>query len=137
MILQHQPQPLDASRQSNIVLPPRACTPGGYDAEVLSAELIGFHWRRSPDNLDGMTLRVRCRIEDEQGQADVFDCVDITHDRRLGEIALACKLDPALSVGRIVDRLAGCRCRVSVKNIMPQQGKNAGMQKAVVGSWLY
>ena len=136
MILQRQPQQSDTPRPSTL-LPPRACTPGGYAAEVSSAELIGFHWRRSPENLDGLTLRVRCRINDEQGPADVFDCVDITHDRRLSEIALACQLDPSLSAGRLADALIGCRCRVSIKNITPQQGKNAGMQKAVIGSWLY
>jgi len=37
---------------------------------------------------------------------------------------------------KAAQELIGCRCRIFTKNITPRHGKGAGVEKAVVSSWL-
>ena len=131
---QHQPA-TTASRRAT-VLPPRPVEPGAYDGEIVDARLVGFEWRKSPTNPDGLTLRVQVYIEDDRGAAEVFDAVDVTNSRRLSEIAACCGLTDASNIARMAANIIGTSVRITTRNIVPKAGRNAGREKAVISSWL-
>ena len=131
---QHQPATTTSRRST--VLPPRPVEPGAYDGQIVDARLVGFEWRKSTQNPDGLTLRVQVYIETNDGDAEVFDAVDITNTRRLSEIAACCGLTDAANVARLAANIIGTDVRITTRNIVPRAGRNAGREKAVISSWL-
>ena len=129
-------KPTGEPKQGPAVVPPRAVRAGVYEARVVSAAIVCCPWRQSAENLDGATVRLQCRIEDEHGPADIFDAIDVSHGRRLQEIAGALGLPPDSTPAEIADKATGRSARLSAKNITPLQGKHAGISKAVVASWI-
>ena len=116
--------------------PPRQLAARAYYGTVEDAQVLAFAWRCSPTNPDGLCLRLRVLVHDEIGPAHLFDCVDTDHQARLHEIYEAAGLPVPVDPVAEAHTLTGQRVRVAVKNIIPKQGRHAGVAKAVVSSWI-
>jgi hypothetical protein len=120
-----------------MILPPRVVSPGIHAGTIEAAELVCYEWRRSAKNPQGLALRVRVRVVDELGQADLLDAADITNDSRLTSIFSAAGLEvPGDNLAAASERLIGRPVTITAKTITPQHGKHAGKSKSVVGTFL-
>jgi hypothetical protein len=126
----------EESRPVKTFHPPRQLAAKAYDGTIEDAQVLAFDWRRSTNNPDGLCLRLAVLVHDEQGAAHVFDAVDITHEDRLyaiyGATGLPVPVDPVTEAHTLLNQPV----RLAVKNIVPKQGRHAGMAKAVVSSWI-
>ena len=116
--------------------PPRPLTPGLYVGVVEDVAFGTLPWRVSAANPDGLTVRLGVLIEAEDGPAHVFDTIDFDHRDRLAMVYGSCGKPTPASPDRAAQELVGSRCRIFTKNITPRHGKGAGVEKAVISSWL-
>jgi hypothetical protein len=116
--------------------PPRPLTPGVYAGVVDDVAFLTLAWRISPSNPDGLTVRFGVLIEAEDGPAHVFDSIDFDHHDRLAMAYASCGKPMPQSPERAAQELAGRQCRVITRNITPRHGKGAGVEKAVISSWI-
>jgi hypothetical protein len=116
--------------------PPRPLTPGLYVGVVDDVAFGTLPWRVSHRNPDGLTVRLGVLLEAEDGAAHVFDTIDFDHHDRLAMVYSSCGKPMPASPEKAAQELIGCRCRIFTKNITPRHGKGAGVEKAVVSSWL-
>jgi hypothetical protein len=126
----------EESRPVKTIHPPRQLAARAYYGTVEDAQVLAFAWRCSTTNPDGLCLRLRVLVQDENGPAHLFDCVDTDHQARLHEIYEAAGLPVPVDPVAEAHTLTGQRVRVAVKNIIPKQGRHAGVAKAVVSSWI-
>ncbi len=127
-----------SSEESRVrtIHPPRQLAARAYDGSIESAEVLTFDWRRSDANPDGLCLRLAVLVYDEQGPAHVFDCIDANHEDRLYGVYRAVGLPAPVDPVAESSSLTGQRVRVALKNIIPKQGRHAGVAKAVVSTWI-
>jgi hypothetical protein len=118
------------------ITPPRPLTPGLYIGRVDDVAFLTLPWRVTPANPDGLTVRVGVLLQAEDGPAHVFDSIDFDHPERLATVYASCGRPASTAMAQAVQELIGCRCRIYTKNITPRQGKGAGVEKAVISSWL-
>jgi len=116
--------------------PPRPLTPGIYAGVIDDVALVPLAWRASGRNPDGLTVRFGVLIKAADGPAHVFDTIDVDHADRLAAVYVSCGEGVATSPAEAAHSLIGRDCRLVTKNITPRCGKNAGVPKAVVSSWL-
>jgi len=116
--------------------PPRPVTPGVYVGVVDDVAFGTLPWRVSESNPDGLTVRLGVLIEADNGPAHVFDTIDFDHHDRLAMAYGSCGKPIPVSPEKAAQELIGCRCRIFTKNIVPRHGKGAGVEKAVISSWL-
>jgi hypothetical protein len=117
------------------LLPPRPITPGTYVGVVDAVDFAAYSWRVSPNNPDGLAVRIAVLIEAADGPAHVVDSIDAGYLDRLAEAFAACGV-PRPHSYRQAEQLAGRPCRVAVKNINPRMGRRQGQPKACVSAWL-
>lgn len=117
------------------ILPPRPVTPGAYDGTIVEASLQAFDWAGTPANPEGVTLRVAVELTDELGVAHCCDGIRIDNVERLASLFRSVGLLFDGDIGDIQD-LVGRRCRLTVKNIEPRQGRHAGRLKGAVAAWI-
>jgi hypothetical protein len=118
------------------ITPPRPVTPGLYVGVIDDVAFGTLPWRVSKGNPDGLTVRFGVRIEAGDGTAHVFDTCDFDHHDRLAAVYVACGKRISSKPAESAQELIGCRCRIFTKNITPRHGKGAGIEKAVISSWL-
>jgi hypothetical protein len=118
------------------IIPPRPVTPGLYVGVVDDVAFGTLPWRVSERNPDGLTVRLGVLIEADDGRAHVFDTIDFDHHDRLAMVYGSCGKPIPASPEKAAQELIGCRCRIFTKNITPRRGKGAGVEKAVISSWL-
>ena len=116
--------------------PPRPLAPGLYVGVIEDVAFGTLPWRVSDRNPDGLTVRFGVRIEAEDGPAHVFDSIDFDHHERLAAVYISCGKPIPSTPEKAAQELTGYRCRIFTKNITPRHGKGAGMEKAVISSWL-
>jgi hypothetical protein len=127
-----------SSEESRVrtIHPPRQLAARAYDGSIESAEVLTFDWRRSDANPDGLCLRLAVLVHDDQGPAHLFDCIDANNEDRLYGVYRAVGLPAPVDPVAESSILAGQRVRIAAKNIVPRQGKHAGVAKAVVSTWI-
>jgi hypothetical protein len=123
-------------RPVRTIHPPRQLAARAYDGVIEDSQMLAFDWRRSDANPDGLCLRLAVLVYDEQGPAHVFDCIDANHEDRLYGVYRAVGLPAPVDPVAESSSLTGQRVRVALKNIIPRQGRHAGMAKAVVSTWI-
>jgi hypothetical protein len=119
------------------LLPPRVIKPGLYHGRIVESQIVSFPWRQSPENPQGLCLRCVVEVADDEGPAHLLDACDLMNRGRLVAMLASCGIDA--QPGRGFDyssAFAGRSCCITAKSIVPQQGKGAGVEKSVVGSWL-
>ena len=118
---------------------PRPLKVNIYKGKIVATDTIPFHWRVSPNNPDGMTVRFVVKLMAEDGPATITDAVDASNIQRLHSVFRSADLkepeNPEEMIN-IVHTLRGEPCLVSTKNITPRQGKHAGKEKAVISRWI-
>jgi len=111
--------------------------PGVHVGVVTGAEIGSFPWRSSPANVHGLALKVRVEITTADGAVRIDDGVDITNTGRIATVFRAAGLRPPHGdLGEHIDELVGRQVEVLTRNIRVARGKNAGVHRAVVSSWL-
>jgi hypothetical protein len=119
------------------LLPPRVIKPGLYHGLIAQAEIVSFPWRQSPENPQGLCLRTVVEVAGDEGPAHLVDACDLANRGRLSAMLASCGIDAQPGEGfDYGSALAGRSCCITAKAITPQQGKGAGVEKSVVGSWL-
>ncbi len=118
------------------ILPPRVVTPGIYEARIVEAQIVSYHWRQSETNPRGLCLRVAVEVADDEGLAHLVDAIDISNRGRLEALFASCGAARPTSGEPDFEALVGCSCCISSKQITPREGSGAGRTKSVVGSWL-
>lgn len=111
-----------------------------YEGEIVAADTMPFHWRVSSNNPEGMTVRFVVNLVAEDGAATVTDAIDVANIQRLASVFASVGLKQPNSTEEIlqtVHRLKGMKCLFAIKNIIPEKGKHAGKEKAVVSRWIY
>ena len=89
----------------------RPLAPAAYAGTITDARVISLDFRASPENPDGLTLRVAVEISDDNGAATVFDAVSVTNERRLLEVCRAAGVTFQRDGAAIADDLVGRRVR--------------------------
>ena len=117
---------------------PRPLTPTIYNAKIVACDTMPFHWRVSPKNPDGLTVRLVVSLLADDGPATVTDAVDASNLQRLTSVYTSTGSDapPFDYLMADIHNLRGQSCVIATKNIMPRMGKHAGMEKAVISRWL-
>ena len=117
---------------------PRPLTPDIYSAQIVACDTMPFHWRKSPSNPDGMTVRFVVSLMADDGPATVTDAVDASNLQRLASVYRSTGSDepPFDYLMSDIHNLRGQSCTISTKNITPRMGKHAGVEKAVISRWL-
>jgi hypothetical protein len=118
-----------------LLLPPRPITPGTYSGVVEAVDFAVYSWRVSPNNPEGISVRIAVLVEADDGPAHVVDSIDAGYIDRLGEAFAACGAQRPASY-RQAEQIVGMSCRVAVKNIVPKLGRRQGQQKACVSAWV-
>ena len=65
---------------------PRPVEVGKYEGIIVACDTIPFHWRVSPDNPSGMTVRFVVDFIAPDGPATVTDAVDASNLQRLASV---------------------------------------------------
>ena len=120
------------------VLPPRQLAVGAYSGHVVECNLTSYPWRKTSTNPDGLSVRVHVSTSDDSGAASVFDSIDITNRGRLCDFCRSLGIDhfDELDLEQLMQQAAGQPCRFTVKNIVPREGRNAGIPKAAIAAWV-
>lgn len=117
------------------LLPPRPIVPGTYSGTIEAVDFAAYTWRVSPNNPDGLAVRIAVLVEADDGPAHVVDSIDAGYFDRLVEAFAACNAPRPASYHQ-AEQLVGLTCRVAVKNITPRKGRRQGQPKACVSAWL-
>ncbi len=116
--------------------PPRQLPAQAYDGLIEAVDCVSFDWRRSSENPDGLCLRLAVLVHADDGEAHIFDAIDVTNVARLRAVYEAAGLPVPGNPVADSHGLVGRSARVTVKNIVPKAGKHCGIAKAVCGSWI-
>ncbi len=116
---------------------PRSLPVGLRSGEIFEAYLASHDWRRSTANPCGLVVRVGVMTDTADGEAALFDVFDAHHLDRVESVFLAAGVAAgSLPLTERLGELVGRTVRFTSRNITPREGRNQGIPRAVVASWV-